>query len=177
MVIYPVGKENVIETEEGKVRIARAYTCDQCNSFYTPRPEKLLVEGDVYELLFERDKKAYEDYLELLGKNGARTSNYKFNEFVDKKKEPAPQPQGDGNEAQTGNTDHAENTESAENIGNVKNAADTKNAKSVKNIEDIQDEKDIENMPDAECTRLAAQIEEGFFPPESVRHFEEKQGR
>ena len=121
MVIYPVGEENVIETEEGKVRIARAYTCDQCNSFYTPRPEKLLVEGDVYELLFERDKKAYEDYLELLGKNGARTSNYKFNEFVDKKKEPAPQPQGDGNEAQTGNTDHAENTESAENIGNVKN--------------------------------------------------------
>ena len=85
MVIYPVGEENVIETEEGKVRIARAYTCDQCNSFYTPRPEKLLVEGDVYELLFERDKKAYEDYLELLGKNGARTSNYKFNEFVDKK--------------------------------------------------------------------------------------------
>ena len=52
MVIYLVGKENVIETEEGKVRIARAYTCYQCNSFYTPRPEKLLVEGDVYELLF-----------------------------------------------------------------------------------------------------------------------------
>lgn len=177
MVIYPVGEENVIETEEGKVRIARAYTCDQCNSFYTPRPEKLLVEGDVYELLFERDKKAYEDYLELLGKNGARTSNYKFNEFVDKKKEPAQQPQGDGNEAQTGNTDYAENTESAENIGNVKNAANTKNAKSVKNIEDIQDAKDIENMPDAECTRLAAQIEEGFFPPESVRHFEEKAGK
>lgn len=32
-------------------------------------------------------------------------------------------------------------------------------------------------MPDAECTRLAAQIEEGFFPPESVRHFEEKAGK
>ena len=85
MVVYPVGKETPIETEEGKVYLARAYTCDKCNSFYTPRPEKLLVEGDVYELLFERDKKAYEDYLELIGKNGARTSNYKYNEFADKR--------------------------------------------------------------------------------------------
>ena len=182
MVIYPVGDENVIETEEGKVSIARAYTCDNCNSFYTPRPEKLLVEGDVYELLFERDKKAYEDYLELLGKCGARTSNYKFNEFVDKKKqisdtgtdrvseeaiEAAQQPQGDGNAAQ------------AENIENVKSikSENIKEIKSIENIDDIQDVEDIQKASDAECARLAAQIEEGFFPPETVRHFEEKAGK
>lgn len=83
MVVFPVGQETLIETEEGKVLLARAYTCDTCNSFYTPQPEKLLVEGEVYELLFEQDQKAYEDYLELIGKHGARTSNYKFNEFAD----------------------------------------------------------------------------------------------
>lgn len=83
MVVFPIGQETLIETEEGQVLLARAYTCDKCNSFYTPQPEKLLVESDVYELLFEQDQKAYEDYLELIGKHGARTSNYKFNEFAD----------------------------------------------------------------------------------------------
>lgn len=87
MVVYPVNHELLVETEEGRVYLARAYTCDNCNSFYTPRPEKLLAEGDVYELQFEDDTKAYEDYLELLGRTGERTSNYKFNEFeADRKK-------------------------------------------------------------------------------------------
>jgi hypothetical protein len=81
MVVYPIGEEFRIETEEGGVYLARAYTCSACNSFYTPKPYKLLVEGDVYSLLFEEDKAAYEDYLELLGKQGQRTSNCNFNQF------------------------------------------------------------------------------------------------
>lgn len=81
IVLYPVNKEFLVETEEGRVYLARAYACNQCNSLYTPRPEKLLVEGDIYELNFEDDRGAFEDYLELLGRTGTRDANYKFNEF------------------------------------------------------------------------------------------------
>lgn len=81
MVVYPVDKEFPVETEEGRVYLARAYACDRCNRFYTPRPGKLLSEGDIYLLDFEEDREAYEDYLELLGKGGEKTSNYKFNEY------------------------------------------------------------------------------------------------
>ena len=81
MVVYPVDKEFPVETEEGKVYLARAYACDNCNRFYTPRPGKLLSEGDIYLLDFEDDREAYEDYQELLGRRGEKTSNYKFNEY------------------------------------------------------------------------------------------------
>jgi hypothetical protein len=83
MVVYPVGKEFRIETEEGTVQIARAFTCQGCVKFYTPRPEKLLMENDVYCMDFEGDLTAYEDYLELLGRQGERTSNPNYNRFVD----------------------------------------------------------------------------------------------
>lgn len=86
MVVYPVGKEFRIETEEGTVLLARAAVCDHCNCFYTPRPGKLFSEGDVYTMQFEDDRKAYEDYLELIGKGGARISNHRFNEFADKRR-------------------------------------------------------------------------------------------
>lgn len=81
MIVYPVDKEFPVETDEGRVYLARAYACDYCNRFYTPRPGKLLSEGDIYLLDFEEDRKAYEDYQELLGKRGEKTSNYKFNEY------------------------------------------------------------------------------------------------
>ena len=81
MVVYPEGEEFLVETEEGKVYLARCYTCNNCNSFYTPRPGKLLNEGDVYALKFGSDKEAYEDYQELLGNAGERTTNYHFNEY------------------------------------------------------------------------------------------------
>lgn len=81
-VVYPVGKEFIIDTEEGQVRLARAYTCSACCSFYTPRPEQLLIDGDCYLMDFAGDVNAYEDYQELLGKNGARVCNYNFNEYV-----------------------------------------------------------------------------------------------
>lgn len=81
MIVYPVGKEFPIETEEGKVFLARAYTCSICNTFFTPRPEKLIADNDVYAYHFDEDRKAYEDYLELLGKDGDKCTNYKFNEY------------------------------------------------------------------------------------------------
>ncbi len=82
MSVYPQGKEFAIETEEGRVYLARSYACDSCSQFYTPRPQKLLREGDVYLLKFAKDRNAYEDYLKLLGHNGARVSNCNFNEYA-----------------------------------------------------------------------------------------------
>ncbi|MBA4688567.1 MAG: hypothetical protein H2184_15555 [Candidatus Galacturonibacter soehngenii] len=81
MVVYPKGQEFRIETDEGGVYLARAYTCSACNRFYTPKPKQLLAEGDVFQLSFEDDKVAYEDYQELLGKKGQRISNSNFNQY------------------------------------------------------------------------------------------------
>lgn len=87
MIVFPMSAPQKIDTEEGQVKLARAYVCDDCGRFFTPRPELLLVEGDVYEMQFDGDRKAYEDYLELLGKNGSRVSNTNFNQYVDAKKQ------------------------------------------------------------------------------------------
>ncbi len=102
--VYPVDHELLIETEEARVFIARAYTCASCHTFYTPRPEKLLQEGDVYRLSFGEDNIAYQDYLDVLGERAAKTSNYKMNEYESErgKKKTAPameETQGSGEEA------------------------------------------------------------------------------
>lgn len=81
MAVYPEGEELLVETQEGKVYLARSYTCNQCNVFYTPRPGRLLKEGDVYKLEFGSDREAYEDYRKLLGESAQRTTNYHFNEY------------------------------------------------------------------------------------------------
>ena len=81
MGVYPVDKELLIETEEGRVFMARTYACHNCNILYTPRPQKLLQEGDVYNLKFDSDRVAYEDYLDILGYRAERTTNPNFNEF------------------------------------------------------------------------------------------------
>jgi hypothetical protein len=94
LVIYPEGKEFRIETDEAAILMARAYTCNKCNSFYTPKPHKLLAEGSVFNLSFEDAREAYEDYLELLGRQGERTSNCNFNlyesEYNNNKKDKPP---------------------------------------------------------------------------------------
>ncbi|MCI8484225.1 MAG: hypothetical protein HFH41_07780 [Lachnospiraceae bacterium] len=82
MGVYPKGEEFPVETEEGRVYLARSYTCNNCNLFYTPRPGRLLREGDNYTMKFGGDREAYEDYLELLGSKAERTSNCNFNEFA-----------------------------------------------------------------------------------------------
>lgn len=90
MVTYPVDKEFLVDTDKERLYIARAYTCNDCNCFFTPKPERLLSEGDIFSMKFGDDRAAYEDYRELLGIRGDRCSNYKFNEYEsdrNKKKE------------------------------------------------------------------------------------------
>ena len=82
MIMYPKGKEFRIETPEGVVLLAKACTCAACHRFYTPRPWKLLGDGDIYLMDFEEDKKAYEDYLELMGRNGEHEANSRYNQEV-----------------------------------------------------------------------------------------------
>lgn len=89
MAVFPEGKEFLIETTEGGVLLARAYTCDKCCRFYTPRPKMLLAESDIYLMDFEGDGKAYQDYLELLGAQADRVSNYGYNEYADPRKRQA----------------------------------------------------------------------------------------
>lgn len=84
-VVYPVGLEFVIDTNEGRVQIARAYTCGKCCSFYTPRPKRLLIDGDCYVMDFAGDKTAYQDYQELLGKKGGKVCNPNYNTYIDKR--------------------------------------------------------------------------------------------
>jgi len=88
MTVYQNGKETVIDTEEGKVYMARVYMCPACAKFYTPRPGRLLSEGDIYILDFEEDTRAAEDYKKLIGRKGKKTSNSNFNmyetEYMDK---------------------------------------------------------------------------------------------
>lgn len=135
MVVYPMGKEFRIETEEGGVLLARACTCGQCNRFYTPRPGKMLSEGDVYTMQFKDDREAYEDYLELLGRDGQKISNYRYNAYADGRK--------------------AENGEDRE-----------------ESLEELCES--FPELTDLELRKLAARMEEGFYPDESIRKFEEK---
>ena len=81
MVVYPEGKEYLIETDEKGVYLARAYTCNLCHRMYTPKPQMLLLDGDMFCIDFEDDSVAYSDYLEVIGKQGIRTSNKNFNEY------------------------------------------------------------------------------------------------
>lgn len=81
MSVYPNGKEFTIDTEEGKVYIARVYMCPSCCSFYTPRPKKLLSDNEVYILDFDNDAKAAEDYKKLIGHKGRKVSNSNFNMY------------------------------------------------------------------------------------------------
>lgn len=83
MIVYPDNKEFRIDTDDGKVYIARAYCCPECSKFYTPRPEKLLAEGDIYVLDFDDDKTATEDYRKLIGVHAKKTSNSNFNLYED----------------------------------------------------------------------------------------------
>lgn len=149
MVVYPVDKEFPIETEEGKVYLARAYTCNQCNRFYTPRPGKLLSEGDIYILDFEDDRSAYEDYQELLGRQGEKTSNYKFNEYEWERKK------GKKAEEDTSQTDELEeDTEKFPEEELEKLAEDGLHELNQEALEHLEDK-----------------LESGFYAPEKVKEY------
>lgn len=81
MVLFDKNKEYLIETDEQRVYLARAYTCTRCHSMFTPKPEKLLSEGDIFKIDFEDDEVAYADYASLLSDAGSRENNYNFNRY------------------------------------------------------------------------------------------------
>lgn len=141
MVVYPVDKEFPVETDEGKVYLARAYACDMCNRFYTPRPGKLLGEGDIYLLDFEDDRNAYEDYQELLGSRGEKTSNYKFNEYEweRNKKKSEDQAEEEGPEEEDELEEFTE-----EELANLT-------------------EEELEEIPEEKLQRIAEKLENGFY--------------
>ncbi|MCH5257197.1 MAG: hypothetical protein J1D87_07870 [Lachnospiraceae bacterium] len=130
MGVYPVDKELLIDTEEGRVFMARTYSCHNCNTFYTPRPKKLLQEGDIYVLKFDQDKIAYEDYLDILGSRAERTTNPNFNEFESERNLTDREAAAAGNVNATGSVNIAENVnESADNASESKLASKFKNMK------------------------------------------------
>lgn len=141
MVVYPVDKEFPVETEEGKVYLARAYTCDSCNRFYTPRPGKLLSEGDIYLLDFEDDREAYEDYQELLGRRGEKTSNYKFNEY-----------------------EWERNKKKAEEKSGEKEPEDT----AEEELGDLTEE--LEDLTEEELEQLEDKLESGFYGQKNIKN-------
>lgn len=81
MVLFDKNREYLIETDEQRVYLARAYTCTNCHSMFTPKPDKLLSEGDIFKLDFEDDVVAYLDYASLLSDAGSRENNYNFNRY------------------------------------------------------------------------------------------------
>jgi len=160
-VIYPVGMEFVIDTNEGRVQLARAYTCAKCCAFYTPRPRRLLIDGDCYVMDFEGDKVAYSDYQELLGKNGGKVCNPNYNTYVDGQRAAV-----SGGVAMTGGT---------------KGSGYSGSGRSVQNQE-VSDEwilaefrevlEEIDELPNREFEHFFAKVAEGFFPEKAVEPIE-----
>lgn len=146
MVVYPEQKEFQIETEEGEVLLARACTCPDCCSFYTPRPKQLLAEGKLYVMDFMRDQTAYEDYLELLGRNGDMVSNYNYNRFADPKK----------------NVDDSDEM----NANEEKRRLEKLTEADLDYIISFTDWMKV--LPEKEFARLSARVAEGFYPLEQV---------
>lgn len=97
MAVYPAGKEFKIETEEGGVLLARAATCNSCRRFYTPRPRQVDSRRAIFtRWILRSDDAAYDDYLELLGRNADRVSNYHTNVYADGRR---PDTEEDGEES------------------------------------------------------------------------------
>lgn len=171
MVVFPEGREFKIETNEGRVLLARAYTCENCHCFYTPRPKKLLIEGDIYSMEFLNDERAYSDYLDLLGSSGDRVSNYNFNEFESEK---TPGLSGNGEEALEELCDNIEDI-SREEIFRLENMMEEGfyPGESVKRLEDAvgwESRKRKGNLSSEEKAYSAA------HPGEKMRSLKEKPG-
>lgn len=157
MVVYPANKEQRIDTNEKGVFIARAYTCRHCHSFYTPCPNRLLAEGEVYEMCFDDDEKAYEDYLELLGQNGDRTANFKYSEYeAFYKKRLHQDEQPDRVRNVSGSWDELEALDEPE---------------AFKQLESFVS--NFEHMPDDVFRRFTYRIEDGFYPDAAVARHEQ----
>ena len=160
-VIYPVGMEFVIDTNEGRVQLARAYTCAKCCAFYTPRPRRLLIDGDCYVMDFEGDKVAYQDYQELLGKNGGKVCNPNYNTYVDGPRAGGlvgAKVAGGSNGSGYGGTGHG-----------VQNQELTDEWILAEFREMLEE---IDELPNREFEQFFAKVAEGFFPEKAVEPVE-----
>lgn len=147
MAVYPPGMEMRIDTQEKGVFIARVFTCSKCHCFYTPRPGRLLAEGDVYEMHFGTDEKAYDDYLELLGKNADRTANFKYNEY----------------EALRGKTEDTQEPD----MGAFSDANEA-----LQEIESLSQK--FDDLSNRAFQQFTYRVEDGFFPDTAVAKHEKK---
>lgn len=163
MAVYPDGKEMRIDTEELGVYLARVYTCQNCNCFYTPRPERLLSEGLIYEMAFGDDTKAYEDYLELLGESAERAANFKYNEYE------ALRNRRLRNEEKNAEKNKEKN-ESKPHTDNPDFLNDPKDA--LRQMEEFS--RKAGNLSDAVFQRFVDRVEEGFYPDFVVAKHEKK---
>ncbi len=156
MVVYPDGKEVRIDTEEKGVYLARAYTCSRCFCFYTPRPERLISEGLIYEMDFGNDPKAYEDYLELLGYYGERAANFKYNEYEAVRRQRLLQEAKEKREGLR--------PKSPDRFFSPQDA--------LRQMEEFG--QNISRLSDEVLRRFAHRVEEGFYPDTAVAKYEKK---
>lgn len=163
-VVYPVGMEFVIDTNEGRVQIARAYTCGKCCSFYTPRPRRLLIDGDSYVMDFEGDKVAYQDYQELLGKNGGKVCNPNYNTYVDRQR--AGGASAVGGAGSTGGINGA--VQAA--YGNAAQKPEVADEWILAEFREMLEE--IDELPNREFEQFFAKVAEGFFPEKAIEPVE-----
>lgn len=159
MAVYPEGKEIRIDTEEKGVYLARTYTCSHCNRFYTPRPDRLISEGLIYEMDFEEDRKAYEDYLELMGYYGERAANYKYNEYEAIRKQrllnEAKKAKEKRQAAQPKRPDQLESAQDA-----------------LRQMEEFGE--NVAALPEEAFQHFIHRVEEGFYPDAAVAKYETK---
>lgn len=165
MAVYPDGKEMRIDTEEKGVYLARVYTCDSCNSFYTPRPDRLIYEGLIYEMAFHQDKKAYEDYLELLGHNAERAANFKYNEYEAVRNLRLERERRKAAGLDAGSDDSARRARSQADY--LKSPQDA-----LRQMEEFA--RNAAKLPDDVFRRFAHRVEEGFYPDAAVAKHEKK---
>lgn len=162
-VVYQVGGEFTIDTNEGKVKIARAYTCGKCCTFYTPRPRRLLIDGDCYIMDFAGDQVAYQDYQELLGKNGGKFCNPNYNMYVDKKA---------GSTALSGSQSANNNvTKMPGQSGNRINQSESEEWLLAEFREMLEE---IDDLPKREFEQFFAKVTEGFFPEKMIEPVEKE---
>ena len=159
-VVYQAGGEFTIDTNEGRVKIARAYTCGKCCTFYTPRPRRLLIDGDCYIMDFAGDKVAYQDYQELLGKNGGKFCNPNYNMYVDK--------EGFDGKQIAGNKNVTKTQGQSAKVSNQTETDEWILAEFRELLEEIDD------LPKREFEQFFAKVTEGFFPEKMIEPVEKE---
>ena len=166
-VVYPVGMEFIIDTNEGRVQIARAYTCGKCCSFYTPRPRRLLIDGDSYVMDFQGDKVAYQDYQELLGKNGGKVCNPNYNTYVDRQRAGGSTASGIlGGTGAVSGKDRQLHEGMKNDVQNGKLSDEWILAEFREMLEEIDE------LPNREFEQFFAKVAEGFFPEKAIEPVE-----